>query len=528
MAASSQIVDKQFQSRWLLITLGALAATGLGVRLLLLLKAHWMADYDEAMIGLMGIDITQGARPIFLYGQPYLGAIEAYLLAAVFGPLGANHVTLKIVPLAVSLMWMATTFVLARRLAGRRAAMLAVAITAVPPLYVLVTTSKAWGGTIETMALGNVVLLCTVEAADDRSLRRVLWLALLGLCVGFSFWLHWLGAYYVMAAVLYLAIRDPALFIKPGTWAALPLFAIGSLPLWIYNLQHNWTTFRYLLSGVGNAQAGPDAAAVAWDLFSRLIPRVLGVESVGNPWPGWLAVALVAAGAAGVIVCCVRERWQRHPSPAEIVLLFVVSVPFLYVASGFGRPALNPYGVDATGRYVVPLFSAVPLIVAVLYSRLSRWLARAVVMLMIAINLVGIINADATQAFQSPYYNRCPPTFAPVIAALREEGLRYVWTDIGLGQPLMFESNREILTADYVDYKAGGLVRFPSALEAVRTAERTAYLVAILPGQIGPLERQFQRLGVGYRKREVGSLALFVPDRRVDPAEVVAGLGMQY
>lgn len=528
MAASSQIVEKPFQSRWLLIALGALMATGLAVRLLLLVEAHWMADYDEAMIGLMGVDITQGARPIFLYGQPYLGAVEAYLLAAVFAPLGANHVTLKIVPLAVSLIWMATTFVLARRLASWQAAVLAVAITAVPPLYVLVVTSKAWGGTIETMALGNVVLLCAVEAADERSLRRVLWLALLGFCVGFSFWLHWLGAYYVMAAILYLAIRKPASFVKPDTWVALPAFVVGSLPLWLYNVQHNWATFRHLLSGVGNTQEGPDAAAVTCDLFSRLVPRVLGAESVADPWPGWLAVTLVAAGVAGVIAYCVRERWQRHPSPAEIVLLLMVSVPLLYVASGFGRPALNPYGVDATGRYVVPLFSAVPLVVATLYSGFSRWLARVAAVLLIVMNLVGILNADATQAFQSPYYNRCPPTFAPVIAALRDEGIRHVWTDIGLGQPLMFESNREVLAADYVDYKAGGLVRFPAVLEAVRKAERTAYLVAILPGQIGPLEQKLQRLGVGYRKREIGSLALFVPDRRVDPAEVFAGLGMQY
>jgi hypothetical protein len=47
-------------------------------------RAKWMLDGDEAMFGLMALHILQGDRPIFLNGQPYMGAFQSYLGAAVF------------------------------------------------------------------------------------------------------------------------------------------------------------------------------------------------------------------------------------------------------------------------------------------------------------------------------------------------------------------------------------------------------------------------------------------------------------
>ena len=42
-------------------------------------------------------------------------------------------------------------------------------------------------------------------------------------------------------------------------------------------------------------------------------------------------------------------RWTR-------VLVLLVLIPTLFVLSGFGGPALNPYGFDATGRYTPPIW----------------------------------------------------------------------------------------------------------------------------------------------------------------------------
>ena len=46
--------------------------------------------YDEALTGLMGLAILHGQPQVFLWGQPYLGAIEAYVAAAGFWLAGAS------------------------------------------------------------------------------------------------------------------------------------------------------------------------------------------------------------------------------------------------------------------------------------------------------------------------------------------------------------------------------------------------------------------------------------------------------
>ena len=62
--------------------------------LLMLVSAGWKAfllvrdvvpfNADEAVVALMARHILQGARPIFFYGQAYMGSLDAYLVAAGF------------------------------------------------------------------------------------------------------------------------------------------------------------------------------------------------------------------------------------------------------------------------------------------------------------------------------------------------------------------------------------------------------------------------------------------------------------
>ena len=61
-------------------------------------------DSDQAVIGLMGKHISEGrAFPLFLYGQNYVFAVEAWMAAAVFLVTGASVAALKLPLLAVNL-----------------------------------------------------------------------------------------------------------------------------------------------------------------------------------------------------------------------------------------------------------------------------------------------------------------------------------------------------------------------------------------------------------------------------------------
>ncbi|MCK4814771.1 hypothetical protein KA005_03295, partial [bacterium] len=43
---------------------------------------------DEAVVALMARHILQGSRPIFFYGQAYMGSLDAFLVAGVFKLIG--------------------------------------------------------------------------------------------------------------------------------------------------------------------------------------------------------------------------------------------------------------------------------------------------------------------------------------------------------------------------------------------------------------------------------------------------------
>src|SRR5205807_5766639 len=53
----------------------------LGIRILLVIQTHGFIDGDEALVGIQAQHILHGELPVYYYGQPYMGSLEAYLIA---------------------------------------------------------------------------------------------------------------------------------------------------------------------------------------------------------------------------------------------------------------------------------------------------------------------------------------------------------------------------------------------------------------------------------------------------------------
>src|SRR5215510_4170658 len=118
-----------------LFTVGLLALVGLGLALRLAVIASPLGeiDGDEAVVGLMARHIAfLGERPVFYYGQPYLGSLEAFSAAPLFVLFNSSTFVLKLVPTAYSLGFAALTAVIARQLFGYGPALATAAYLAVP------------------------------------------------------------------------------------------------------------------------------------------------------------------------------------------------------------------------------------------------------------------------------------------------------------------------------------------------------------------------------------------------------------
>ncbi len=69
------------------------------LRVWLIVRTGGVIDGDEALVGIQAQRILRGQFPIYFYGQPYMGSLEAYLAALLFALFGASVWTLRAEPM---------------------------------------------------------------------------------------------------------------------------------------------------------------------------------------------------------------------------------------------------------------------------------------------------------------------------------------------------------------------------------------------------------------------------------------------
>lgn len=520
---------------WLLIAVIA----GVALRLALIVASGWRIDYDEAMLSLLGTRVMRGELMAFTPAQSTLGSLDAYLLVPLYALFGANPIATRVLSLLWTGGYIVTSGLLARAAFDHRAGVIAALLAAIAPSYMLIVGMKIWGGTIETLVPGNLLLLATFYAVEKaqtpRDQRRAI--ALVGFIAGVMFWIAWLGFYYFVPVGLVLLWRGRTALLR-GWWAGVIAFFAGSLPFWLYNLSTGFATFTEMLRAPG---ASPDTSAIFRHMFTDLVPRLVTADAhwgMVGPLSRLLLTIIYYAGIVALLAAPLLWRRERGLSLRWMLALFAVTVPVIYLLSGYGQPALNPWGLDATGRYVLMFHSVLPIGVALLATALGslqrplmRYAGVALALVTFGLNLLSVSRLDPVKAFDSPYYDRLPESLEPLVAYLDAQGIAHVWTDAGIGHVLMFITGERIITADYYDtYLTEGFLRFPDALAKVEAAERTAFVVPVMPVQVAPpIERALDAAGVEYSVTDVlPTLRVYLPDEHLDPAVIAAGLGYQY
>jgi hypothetical protein len=517
-----------------LLALAVLAAFAfaLALRLSLLVRANWLLEGDDALSALMALGVLDGERPIMLKNQTYAAAWEPYAMALSYAAFGISRFSAKLPALLGSLALIGTTWVLANAVAGRVAAWFAAALMAVPPVYVLVLSLKPWAPYTEVMLFGSLCLTCAIQLAWPRPCQRDrAWALGCGLAGGLALWMHPLAVWYLAAAALALLARVRGARWLPILGCGLLAFAVGALPIWVYNLETGGATLHFVLNGTQGQSADRLAVLSAW--WTADLPRGAGLW---HPWGAspWSLGVVMAAFLVGAIGWAVLGRCGLRFRPLDAVLAFLVLIPLVYVASGFGGPALNPYGFDATGRYTPPIWSGLAIVggaaLAALW-RVRRLLSLALAALPLAVNLGGLAMVDPVAAFESPYWDRLPTDNAPLLATLRDEQVEYVWMNHWAGQPAMFDARvagRRLVAYDWYDVQAGGIDRFPEYLAQVEPAARPAFVLVTDEAQ-PELEHALRLMSVTFVERRVAPYVVVIPiSRRVHPSEVTGALDYRY
>ncbi len=190
-------------SGWYLL---AIVAGGFAVRLYLAVMT-FASTFDTSTVGLMALHILKGGRPLFYYGQSYMGALEAYVAALLFALFGPSEVALALSPILFSLGWIAATYLLFRELMGERAGLAAALCVALPGWEVLWYNIGSYGGYPAAFCFGTLALWLSVRLVFRELDAGSRWLhaTALGVVAALGLWTHYLScAYLVTGAILLL------------------------------------------------------------------------------------------------------------------------------------------------------------------------------------------------------------------------------------------------------------------------------------------------------------------------------------
>jgi hypothetical protein len=489
---------------------------GAVLRLALLLGPYSEIDADEAVVGLMALNIPRELPPFF-WEQHYLGSLEAFAAAAVFTVAGPSSAALKLVPAIFSLAFVGLVYASARLAFGAGPALLAALYLAIPPSFLAVWSVKARGGYAELLALGQLfLLLCQVIVG--RGAVTVGLAVPAGLVGGLGLWTHPLAVIYLAAGGLYVAlalrVRGGASCGRPARpdWprktardgprqpvaiaAGLAAFIVGLLPAVLYNLSEGFPSLRY----AGTEGTAPASALLnLWGLARYGVPVLAGLAE-GTPSKAWLdldwprrpgsnpvvPVGLLLLAAAVVwahrrsLVALVRGRPDQRERAAAPFLLVLLFVPPVVAVSRFADLWAEP-------RYALPVYSAVPLFAALVWrlrSR-SRPLFVGLTTLVLAVNAASLLTSEfrltlPINAGESTRANR-----AELIDYLLAHDLTRIYTDYWIGYPLAFESRERIVPA----VRSGGFDRRAAYAHQVWTTPDPTF---VFPAD-GPGDREFRR-----------------------------------
>ena len=495
-------------------------AVALAFRLPVLQHPWGWVNKDGFYGAMVALHVLQGIRPApaFLEGVNYQGTLKAHLAALLSLLTGSQDLAwvMAASSAVLSLVFILATMTLARRLAGRGAALVAGLYLALGPKFLTTITMDCQGHYVEILALGGLALAWLARLLDEGvtgSRARIPYFGV-GLLLGAALWQQPVAACYVAAALLALGLRRTT---WTDPWALLvPLgLVVGLWPVLLWNALNDWgsreilarstTTWPEVLGGLPRH---------AWRTLSISFPVLAGL-SPGHPLrklPGMTAAAaclpillLVAhLGLRGRGLWGSLARWR--PQAALLPPLLMAASLGIFWAVPADLVHLRP-------RYVLPVAAATAVHLGVVGAwAWSRWrlLSCLGLGLLLSLNVSGMLPRLWAGREIAERYRR-------LVHTLDQKGIRTGYADFSIAAPVtMFTAERIVISP-----RLGPTPNYESKVHARMVDERGADAYVLDPSDDPERFAALLRsLGVQFRLDEEPVTIFYGFSRRVRFEEV--------
>ena len=203
---------------------------------------------DEGAMGLEAMHIAfRGELPIFLYGQNYMGVLEAYIGAGAFHLFGVSLFSLRLSTLILFTLFLVSLYFLTGLLYTKKLALFTLLLLSFASSDMLNQQLRAVGGAVETLLFGTLTLLLaswlalgsSPQAKPPQNSRRLAAYACLGFVMGFGLWCHVLILPFLLAGLLLLLLFCRHELLTRWSLIMLAAFLIGVAPIIIHTLQNS-------------------------------------------------------------------------------------------------------------------------------------------------------------------------------------------------------------------------------------------------------------------------------------------------
>ncbi len=219
-------------------------------------RGETLLHSDEAIVGLMAQDIAAGRRlPIYFYGQRYMGALEAYAVAAASRLFDDPIHALRFAPACFFALMVAVQYLMLTRWFSRRGGLMgALALIACAPMFMQWSIS-ARGGYVEILLWGSALLWAYSEwfVPPAPTTRRGLRKFAFGALIGSGMWINPSIVLFLAPIVAHALLNRPLAALRDAPnigptikrftgrtqHATLPLVAIAGILL----LNVTWSTW---------------------------------------------------------------------------------------------------------------------------------------------------------------------------------------------------------------------------------------------------------------------------------------------
>lgn len=567
-------IDKGFyiRHRYEFVFLGVLVVAVL-LRLALI-GNNWPAmNSDEAVMGLMAKHMADGQGiPLVIYGQAYMGSLEAMLGAVFYHIFGPSIFALRLGLLVIFVLFLSSMYVMTRLLYDRQLAVITTGVLCLGTPEIFLHQLFAAGGYPEIVLLGSMLFIVATllvtsaycDAPDDgrAKRRRLILFVVYGLLAGLGIWSDPLIMPVIAASGLLILRFDWREVCWPGGGLLLIGLIMGLAPLIKHNLEVPWqqstiVSMLHLQRGTTGGSSPVHSLLLIKQQISSTLLQALPAISGANPLCEisslpffgpvthhtltctvrqgvWSLGYFILGGVAGFMA--IRAIWyyrrQTKQEPAlyserrgyvlQWARLSLLLCALLVILAYLSSPVAAIYAGPTT-RYLVCVDIAVPVLLwplwlglcnagklsSIALNRAVRLGSLAGLLVIVVTLLIGTVATfQQIPGTQDTYQNQ-----QRLANDLLKIGATRIYTEYWTCNTLILISDERIICSNLRAQLQPGQDRYLAYQTAVHNAPGATYVFPANAPQIAAIEQKIRQDNIPYKRYEFDHYVVYETPR---------------